>query len=283
MKKFILALLCIGTLAYAGADRQLNGKSIKVGPTGGVLTLPNTTDTVTVSGDATSTNTVSKIVKRDSLGDFAARVITATLTGNSSTATALFANPTDCSVGKATGIDASGNLTCSAVGLADLSETITVPYGGTGLTTLTNQGVMLGQGTSTVQFVSPCASGGVLTSSGSSTWSCVVPSLIVSNGANERVERLKVASCASSPCTITSQSGEWVSSVTRGGAGLYSVNIVGSIFTVAPTCICVARGGGAGPTCSLASTSTSTLDVRTENPIGSGADSAVDIICMGTK
>ena len=43
---------------------------------------------------------------------------------NASTATALAANPTDCGAGtKATGIDASGNLTCSAVAVADLSTT----------------------------------------------------------------------------------------------------------------------------------------------------------------
>ena len=44
--------------------------------------------------------------------------------GNASTATALATNPTDCGAGtKATAIDASGNLTCSAVAVADLSAT----------------------------------------------------------------------------------------------------------------------------------------------------------------
>jgi hypothetical protein len=75
--------------------------------------------------DATNANTASKIVKRDASGNFSAGTITAALTGNvtgnltgnvtgavtgnSSTATALAANPTDCAANNyATTIDASG-------------------------------------------------------------------------------------------------------------------------------------------------------------------------------
>ncbi len=70
-----------------------------------------------------STNTVSSGVFRDGSGDFSAGTITAALTGNASTSTALAANPTDCGVGtKAISINASGDLTCSAVSLtADVS------------------------------------------------------------------------------------------------------------------------------------------------------------------
>jgi hypothetical protein len=50
------------------------------------------------------------------------------ISGNSATATALASNPTDCGAGtKATAIDASGNLTCSAVSLtADISGNLPV-------------------------------------------------------------------------------------------------------------------------------------------------------------
>jgi hypothetical protein len=63
---------------------------------------------------AVSTNTASRIVTRDASGNFAAGTITATLTGNASTATALAANPTDCATNQyANSIAANGNLTCS--------------------------------------------------------------------------------------------------------------------------------------------------------------------------
>lgn len=63
----------------------------------------------------TNANTASAIVQRDSSGNFSAGTITAALTGNASTATALASNPTDCSANTfATAIDAGGNLTCSA-------------------------------------------------------------------------------------------------------------------------------------------------------------------------
>src|SRR5882724_5287597 len=42
-----------------------------------------------------STNTANTIVARDGSGNFSAGTITATVTGNASTATALAANPTD--------------------------------------------------------------------------------------------------------------------------------------------------------------------------------------------
>jgi hypothetical protein len=71
----------------------------------GVLPNANTT--------AASANTASAIVARDGSGNFTAGTITAALTGNASTATALASNPTDCGGGQfATAIDASGNLTC---------------------------------------------------------------------------------------------------------------------------------------------------------------------------
>lgn len=79
----------------------------------GVLPNANTT--------AASANTVSAIVTRDGSGDFAAGTITAALTGNASTATALAANPTDCSANQfANAIAANGNLTCAAIASADL-------------------------------------------------------------------------------------------------------------------------------------------------------------------
>jgi len=90
---------------------------------------------------ATSSNTASSVVARDSSGNFSAGTITGNLTGNvtgnASTATALASNPSDCSAGqKATGIDASGNLTCSAVSMsADVTGVLPIANGGTSAST----------------------------------------------------------------------------------------------------------------------------------------------------
>jgi outer membrane protein assembly factor BamB len=54
------------------------------------------------------------------------------------------------------------------------AATVTVAQGGTGATTLTANNVILGNGTSAVQFVAPGASGNVLTSNGT-TWQSTTP------------------------------------------------------------------------------------------------------------
>lgn len=109
--------------------------------TSGVLSVSNVDLTSEVTGilpnantSADSANTASAIVTRDASGNFSAGTITAALTGNASTATALAANPSDCGAGtKATGIDAEGDLTCSAVSLsADVSGTLPAANGGFG-------------------------------------------------------------------------------------------------------------------------------------------------------
>lgn len=72
----------------------------------------------TVVAARTAVNTVSTLVLRDGSGNFAAGTITAALTGNASTASALAANPSDCAADTfATAIAASGNLTCAQVSL----------------------------------------------------------------------------------------------------------------------------------------------------------------------
>ena len=65
---------------------------------------------------ATNLNTVNQIVRRDASGNFSAGTITASLSGNASTATALAGPVTTCSAGQyASGIDTSGNATgCTA-------------------------------------------------------------------------------------------------------------------------------------------------------------------------
>lgn len=57
---------------------------------------------------------------------------------------------------------------------ADVSGTLPVANGGTGAATLTSNNVLLGNGTSAVQFVAPGTSGNLLTSNGT-TWTSAAP------------------------------------------------------------------------------------------------------------
>lgn len=71
-------------------------------------------------------------------------------------------------------VDAQGRLTAASSGGAinlgsDVTSTLPVANGGTGTTALTANNVILGNGTSAVQFVAPGTSGNVLTSNGT-TW-----------------------------------------------------------------------------------------------------------------
>lgn len=76
---------------------------------------------------ATALNTASAIVARDGSGNFAAGTITAALSGNSSTATALASNPSDCSANQfANAIAANGNLTCAQPATSNLSDATSV-------------------------------------------------------------------------------------------------------------------------------------------------------------
>lgn len=84
--------------------------------------IQNSSATLSDAGVLTTSQVIADLV-----GNVTGNV-TGDLTGNASTATALAANPTDCSAGtKAISIDAQGNLTCSAVSLtADVSGNLPV-------------------------------------------------------------------------------------------------------------------------------------------------------------
>ena len=76
----------IAAITIGNATQTVTAGSYLTG--GGSFTANQTTDSsVTLSVDATSANTASKVVARDASGNFAAGTITATLNGNASTVT----------------------------------------------------------------------------------------------------------------------------------------------------------------------------------------------------
>lgn len=157
-------------------------------------------DADTLDGlNSATANTVSTIVARDASGNFSAGTITAALTGNATTATtastATTATTTTGNAGTATtlqtartiggvsfdgsaninlpGVNAAGNQNTSGTA-AGLSTTLVVASGGTGQTSLTLNNLILGNGTSGVNFVAPGATGNVLVSDGT-TWTSTAP------------------------------------------------------------------------------------------------------------
>lgn len=105
---------------------------------------------------------------------------------------------------------------------------------------------------------------------------------VVSSG-SERIERVAVTSaCSSSPCTIASQSGSWVSSITWSSTGSYTVNFATSTFSAAPSCNVSSTPGGHGIQIStITSSALSFVMFRTTTELPS--NSGFHIICMGPR
>lgn len=141
--------------AYYYPASNPNGYTTNVGDITGVtagsfITGGGTSGTVTINVDATSANTASKVVARDGSGNFSAGTITAALSGNASTASALQTARNIALTGAVTGnanFDGSGNISISTTATSD--PTLTLAGDATGSATFTN----LGNATLTVTVV----------------------------------------------------------------------------------------------------------------------------------
>jgi hypothetical protein len=93
--------------------------------------------------------------------------------------------------------------------------------------------------------------------------------------------------CTSSPCTIASQSGSWATSVTRSGTGAYIVAVSSGVFKATPVCLVNENAANMVSTAGecfykYASSSSTSLTIGCFNTNQSaGADTSVDVICMG--
>lgn len=98
----------------------------------------------------------------------------------------------------------------------------------------------------------------------------------------ERIERAYVAAtCSATPCTIASQSGNWLSSISRSGTGAYSLNFTSGIFSGVPSCTILP----ANPSeIRLSGTPTSSaFTFQTFDSAGNFADGGFSVLCMGPR
>jgi hypothetical protein len=134
---------------------------------------------------AASANGASTIVLRGTSGEFSAGAITgSSFTGDGSAVSNINASNISSGTvasariaGSYTGITGVGTLTAGTWN----ANAVDAQYGGTGRTTLTANNVILGNGTSSVNFVAPGTSGNVLTSNGT-TWASTIPSAEFASG-----------------------------------------------------------------------------------------------------
>ncbi|MFN7454321.1 MAG: hypothetical protein ACK5RO_06635, partial [Pseudobdellovibrionaceae bacterium] len=120
----------------------------------------------------------------------------------------------------------------------------------------------------------------------------LVGSVTSNSSGLERVERVYFggstanSACTSTPCTIKTQSGSWVSSVTRSGAGSYIVNINSGIFSAAPVCqatVVVSPAYDATFARFDAEPTTSSLSLRSIRATNTSEDTAIAVTCQGPR
>jgi hypothetical protein len=94
----------------------------------------------------------------------------------------------------------------------------------------------------------------------------------------------EVTPCSSSPCTQYGASSAWVTSIVRNATGDYSFNISTGTFSAAPTCVYTMGNNAANAVARFDIVPTATSwNLITKTLVGTAADAAGNVICMGPK
>jgi len=138
----------------------------------------------------------------------------------------------DGGTGASTAANARTNLGAAASGansditsITGLTTALTVAQGGTGAATLTANNVVLGNGTSAVQFVAPSTAGNVLVSNGT-TWTsggAGVSSAVAGNGISVSASTGAVTFAVAAPSFNSIGSYVWAYFYVPGGGGTQTV------------------------------------------------------------
>jgi hypothetical protein len=109
----------------------------------------------------------------------------------------------------------------------------------------------------------------------------LVGSVTSNSSGMERVERATITS----PTTITSQSGSWLSSVTNGSTGNYTLTIASGIFSATPSCVFQPLSGERASSAASMNSATSVAGQfrRLTTPVGDLINSDFTVICMGPR
>jgi hypothetical protein len=124
----------------------------------------------------------------------------------------------------------TGNVTGDVTGTsANVTGTVAVANGGTGLTTLTANNVILGNGTSTPSFVAPSTSGNILTSNGTTWASAAAPTGITATTGSTPYYAARAWVNFNGTDTVAIRSSANVSSITDNNTGDYTVNFTSAM------------------------------------------------------
>lgn len=97
---------------------------------------------------------------------------------------------------------------------------------------------------------------------------------------NERIERAYITN--NGTATIASQSGSWISSVSRSAAGVVDITIANGQFNAAPTCVATrAPSTQASSEQGIIANSATSVTVISGNSSGGNQDLDFTILCMG--
>lgn len=179
--------------------------------------------------------------------------------------------------------------------------TLTIAGGGTGQVTksaafdalqpmTTGGDIIYGGASGTGTRLANGTSGYHLTSAGGTaapTWS---EDSVISHNTNgttyntENVERATISN--NGTCSVSLQSGTWISGIAHPGTGRCNITIAAGIFSGTPSCTCVARTTAAPGQCAI-DTSGAISNVSfyfvTATGVGTATDMPFDIHCMGPK